>query len=239
VTSALWPSRTSELRRQFPDIHFAGNWGNTRFNSQHPVRLALAISLTRPRGIAHGGRTGFTVVVASIRPASDFSPTADELVAGNQRFADAFAPEGLEVSPTRQMAVVTCMDSRMDIFALLGLGNGEAHIIRNAGGVITDDVIRSLCLSQRKLGTREVVLVHHTDCGLQQVSEDSMRAEIARDIGIKPWWAFESFEDPYVDVRQSMKRLQLTPFIPYKDNVRGFVYEVTTGLLREVLLDDD
>jgi len=136
------------------------------------------------------------------------------------------------------MAVVTCMDSRMDIFALLGLGNGEAHIIRNAGGVITDDVIRSLCLSQRHLGTREVVLVHHTDCGLQQVSEDGMRAEIEEDIGVKPWWAFESFDDPYVDVRQSMRRLEMTPFIPFKEHVRGFVYDVGTGLLHEVHPND-
>lgn len=135
------------------------------------------------------------------------------------------------------MAVVTCMDSRMDIFPLLGLGHGEAHIIRNAGGVITDDVIRSLCLSQRYLGTREIVLVHHTDCGLQMVTEDGLKSEIEAEIGVKPWWAVESFDDPYVDVRQSMRRLEMTPFIPHKEHVRGFVYDVLTGRINEVSLD--
>lgn len=169
----------------------------------------------------------------------EFHPSADELVSGNRRFAESFDSHLLEVSPTRHMAIVTCMDSRMDIFALLGLGNGEAHIIRNAGGVITDDVVRSLCLSQRYLGTREVVLVHHTDCGLQKVTEDGFKADLERDTGIKPWFAVESFDDPYLDVRQSMKRLEMTPFVPFKGNVRGFVYDVQTGLLEEVFLDDE
>ncbi len=159
-------------------------------------------------------------------------------MAGNERFAETFGDQDLQVNPTRRMAVVTCMDSRMDIFALLGLGHGEAHVIRNAGGVITDDVIRSLCLSQRYLGTREIVLVHHTNCGLQMVSEDGLKAEIEAEIGIKPWWAVESFDDPYVDVLQSMKRLELTPFIPHKDHVRGFVYDVSTGRINEVSFDD-
>jgi carbonic anhydrase len=165
---------------------------------------------------------------------ADFHPTADELIAGNRRFAESFDSHELQVKPTRQMAVVTCMDSRMDIFAMLGLDNGEAHIIRNAGGVITDDVIRSLCLSQRFLGTREIVLVHHTNCGLQLVTEDGLKAELEAELGLKPWWAVESFEDPYVDVRQSMKRLEMTPFVTHKDHVRGFVYEVSTGLIEEV-----
>ena len=134
----------------------------------------------------------------------------------------------------RRVVVIACMDSRMDIFALLGLANGESHIIRNAGGVITDDVIRSLCLSQRKLGTREVILVHHTDCGLQTVTEDAFKAELEAELGIKPWWALESFVDPYADVAQSMARLASSPFIPYKDHVSGFVYDVTTGRLNEV-----
>jgi len=172
--------------------------------------------------------------VASVQPPSDFEPTADELVAANRRFADDFADQDLQVSPTRQMAIVACMDSRMDIFALLGLGHGQAHIIRNAGGVITDDVIRSLCLSQRALGTREIVLVHHTDCGLQTVTEDGLKNELQEELGVKPWWAVESFDDPYVDVRQSMRRLDLTPFVPFKDHIRGFVYDVATGLLEEV-----
>lgn len=179
------------------------------------------------------------VGAAEPSPDAEFRPTADELVAGNQRFAESFDSHLLQVRPTRQMAIVTCMDSRMDIFELLGLGNGEAHIIRNAGGVITDDVIRSLCLSQRYLGTREVVLVHHTDCGLQMVTEDGLKAELEAEIGVKPWWAVESFDDPYVDVRQSMKRLEMTPFVPFKGNVRGFVYDVQTGLLEEVFAEDD
>lgn len=165
---------------------------------------------------------------------SPFAPTADQLIAGNEHFVETFADHDLEVAPTRRMAVVTCMDSRMDIFALLGLGQGEAHIIRNAGGVITDDVIRSLCLSQRHLGTVEIVLVHHTDCGLQMVTEDGFKSEIEADIGMKPWWAVEAFDDPYADIRQSMKRLEMTPFIPHKEHIRGFVYEVTTGQLHEV-----
>ena len=166
-----------------------------------------------------------------------FAPSADELVAGNRRFAADFDDHDLQVSPTRKMAIVTCMDSRMDIFALLGLGHGEAHIIRNAGGVITDDVIRSLCLSQRYLGTREIVLVHHTDCGLQLVTEDGLRAELEAEIGVKPWWAVEAFVDPYIDVRQSMKRLEMTPFVPFKEHVRGFVYDVADGRLVEVDID--
>jgi carbonic anhydrase len=167
--------------------------------------------------------------------ASTFVPTADDLVARNREYVKSFADHDLEVRPTRQMAVVTCMDSRMNIFSLLGLGHGEAHIIRNAGGVITDDVIRSLCLSQRYLGTREIVLVHHTNCGLQMVTEDGLKAEIEAEIGIKPWWAVESFDDPYVDVGQSMKRLQMTPFLPHKDYIRGFVYDVQTGQINEVV----
>jgi carbonic anhydrase len=163
-----------------------------------------------------------------------FVPSADQLIAGNQRFAAEFADHDLQVRPSRNLAVVTCMDSRMDIFPLLGLGHGEAHIIRNAGGVITDDVIRSLCLSQRYLGTREIVLVHHTDCGLQLVTEDTFKAEIEAEIGIKPWWAVESFADPYLDVAQSIKRLRLTPFVLHKEHIRGFVYDVSTGRMDEV-----
>lgn len=179
-------------------------------------------------------RQGCHNPVVDDRSRTDFRPTADGLVAGNRRFAESFADQDLQVKPTRRMAIVTCMDSRMDIFALLGLGHGEAHIIRNAGGVITDDVIRSLCLSQRYLDTREVVLVHHTNCGLQLVTEDGLKAELEAELGVKPWWAVESFEDPFLDVKQSMKRLEMTPFVPHKDHVRGFVYDVTTGFLDEV-----
>lgn len=167
----------------------------------------------------------------------EFASSADELVARNQTYADRFGDGELQVAPTRRLAVVACMDSRMDIFAMLGLGNGEAHIIRNAGGVITDDVIRSLCLSQRLLGTREVILIHHTDCGLQKVSEDSFKAELEAELGIKPWWSLEAFKDPYADVRQSIQRLLRSPFIAHTNHVRGFVFDVTDGRLHEVTAD--
>jgi carbonic anhydrase len=168
---------------------------------------------------------------------SSYSPSSDELVSRNAEYAANYHDSGLQVAPTRHLAVVACMDSRMDIFQILGLCNGEAHIIRNAGGVITDDVIRSLCLSQRFMGTREIVLVHHTDCGLQQVSEDGFKADLEAELGVKPWWALESFVDPYTDVRQSIRRLRMTPFVPYKDDVRGFVYDVHDGALHEVDAD--
>jgi carbonic anhydrase len=167
-----------------------------------------------------------------------FSPNADELVRRNAAYAAEFADGHLPVKPRRNLTIVACMDSRMDIFEMLGLEHGEAHVIRNAGGVITDDVIRSLCLSQRYLGTREVVLLHHTDCGLQGVTDDQLKSELEQELGVKPWWALESFKDPFVDTRQSMRRLQMTPFVPYKDHVRGFVYDVETGLLHEVTLDE-
>lgn len=166
--------------------------------------------------------------------ADEFVPNADELLAHNANYAARFHDEHLQVAPKRRLAVVECMDSRMDTFQILGLSDGEAHIIRNAGGVITDDVIRSLCLSQRLLGTREIILMHHTDCGLQKVTEDAFKAELEAELGIKPRWALESFEDPYADVRQSMQRLQHTPFVPHKDHIRGFVYNVSDGRLYEV-----
>jgi carbonic anhydrase len=171
--------------------------------------------------------------------AEEFRPSTDELLARNAAFVATFDDADLRVSPIRHMTVVTCMDSRMDMFQILGLGHGDAHVIRNAGGVITDDVIRSLCLSQRFLGTREVVLVHHTDCGLERVDENDFREELEAELGIKPWWAVESFSDPYADVHQSMQRLFLTPFLAHKDHIRGFVYDVTTGELHEVDVDRD
>jgi len=164
----------------------------------------------------------------------DFAPNTDEFVANNAAFAASFADSDLALAPTRQVAVVACMDSRMDVFQILGLANGEAHVIRNAGGVVTDDVIRSLCLSQRALGTREIVLLHHTDCGLQKVTEDAFKAELEAELGVKPRWSLESFTDPFADVRQSIKRIHVTPFIPHKNHIRGFVYDVTTGALTAV-----
>jgi carbonic anhydrase len=185
-------------------------------------------------GDATEGRSGDGQAVPA-----PFSPIADELLAHNAEFVATFDDADLQVSPTRHVSVVTCMDSRMDVFLILGLGHGEAHVIRNAGGVITDDVIRSLCLSQRFMGTREIVLVHHTDCGLQRVDETEFREELEAELGIKPWWAVEAFTDPHVDVRQSMRRLYLTPFVAHKDHIRGFVYDVTTGELHEVDVDRD
>ena len=173
------------------------------------------------------------------QPSSDtaFTPTADELVASNRRFAETFADADLAAPPTRRMAIVTCMDARMDIFALLGLANGDAHVIRNGGGAVTDDAIRSLCLSQRYLGTREIVVMHHTACGLSGVTEDGVKADLEAELGVKPPWAIESFVDPHTDVLQSMKRLELSPFIRHKDHIRGFVYDVGTGRIDEVVPD--
>ena len=165
---------------------------------------------------------------------ADFTPNADDLLAKNREYAATFPAGHLPVAPRRQLAVVACMDSRMDIFDILGLAHGEAHVIRNAGGVITDDVIRSLCVSQRLLGTREVILLHHTDCGLQKVTDDAFKAELEAELGVKPWWALESFHDPYLDTAQSMRRLRMTPFVPHRDHIRGFVYDVDSGSLTEV-----
>eukprot|EP00105_Crassostrea_gigas_P014261 XP_011430864.1 PREDICTED: uncharacterized protein LOC105330693 [Crassostrea gigas] len=163
-----------------------------------------------------------------------FSPSADELLERNRSYAESFDDSALQVHPTRGLALVTCMDSRIDAFQVMGLANGEAHIIRNAGGVVTDDAIRSLCLSQMYLGTREIMLVHHTDCGLHNLDEAAFRAKLEAETGVKPWWSLEAFTDPYADVRQSMERIAMTPFIPHKDLVRGFVYDVRDGLLKEV-----
>lgn len=158
----------------------------------------------------------------------------DELLANNAGFADDLPDRHLDVEPSRQLAIVTCMDSRLDVFAALGLGDGEAHVLRNAGGVITDDVIRSLAISQRRLGTREVMLIHHTDCGMQKVSDDGFRAELQEDTGVAPAFAIESFTDVEDNVRQSILRVRRSGFIPHRDAVRGFVYDVDTHRLREI-----
>ena len=167
----------------------------------------------------------------------DFTPSTDEFLARNEEWAAGFEARGLPVSPRRHVAVVACMDSRMPIFGILGLDRGDAHIIRNAGGVVTDDVIRSLTLSQRALGTREIILVHHTDCGLQKVTEAGFNDDLQAELGVRPPWALESFVDPYADTRQSIRRIELSPFIPHKDHVRGFVYDVDTGRLEEVFAE--
>jgi len=163
----------------------------------------------------------------------------DELVANNQAFADSLPTQHLDVRPQRKLAIVTCMDSRLDVFAALGLGHGEAHVLRNAGGVITDDVIRSLAISQRKLETREVMLIHHTDCGMQKLTDDGFRAELQEATGVAPAFAIESFADADADVRQSILRVRRSEFVPHRDLVRGFVYDVDTHRLHEVRVDDD
>jgi carbonic anhydrase len=169
-------------------------------------------------------------------PSTDdgFSPSVAELVANNAKYVERFADGPMDVRPRRKLAIVACMDSRMDIFDMLGLQHGEAHIIRNAGGVVTDDVIRSLVLSQRRLGTREIVLIHHTNCGLEGVSVDEFKNDLEVEVGIRPWWALEAFLDPYADVRQSINRLHLNPFVKHKDHISGFVYDVADGLLHSV-----
>jgi len=161
-------------------------------------------------------------------------PNIGELVARNAHWAEGFDARGLAKEPTRRLAIVTCMDCRVDVESMLGLAIGEAHIIRNAGGAVTDDAIRSLCLSQRALGTREILVIHHTQCGLEGLDEHVFNAELEDDLGVRPPWALESFRDPYDDVRQSIRRLELSPYIAHKDHIAGFVYDVASGKLQPV-----
>jgi carbonic anhydrase len=158
----------------------------------------------------------------------------DELLDNARRYAAAFDKGDLPLPPGRGIAIVACMDARLNPYGLLGLSEGDAHVIRNAGGVITADEIRSLAISQRLLGTREIMLIHHTDCGMLTFTDDDFRAQVQADTGIKPEWAAEAFSDLDVDVRQSLRRITTSPFIPHRSSVRGFVYDVTTGELREV-----
>ncbi len=159
---------------------------------------------------------------------------ADELLANNRVYADTLADQHFDVRPARALAIVTCMDSRLNVFDALGLKEGDAHVLRNAGGVITDDMIRSLAISQRLLGTREIMLIHHTDCGMQKLSDDGFRAELQADTGVAPEFAIESFTDLDAAVRRSILRVQASVFLPHRDRVRGFVYDVDTHRLREV-----
>jgi carbonic anhydrase len=157
----------------------------------------------------------------------------DDLLANNDRYAEGFAGP-LPLPPSKHVAVVACMDARLNVYGILGLQEGEAHVIRNAGGVVTDDEIRSLTISQRLLGTQEIILIHHTDCGMLTFTDDDFKASIQQDTGIKPEWAAEAFPDLDEDVRQSINRIKASPFIPRKDSVRGFVFDVATGKLSEV-----
>ena len=158
----------------------------------------------------------------------------EELLQNNAAYAESFEKGSLPPPPARGVAVVACMDARLDVHKILGLEEGDAHVIRNAGGVVTDDEVRSLTISQRLLGTREVILIHHTDCGMLTFSDDELKAQIHEEVGMKPHFSMESFSDLEEDVRQSVARIQASPFIPHKQSVRGFIYEVETGRLREV-----
>ena len=158
----------------------------------------------------------------------------DDLIANSAAYAASFDKGGLPMPPGKQVAVLACMDARLNPYGILGLQEGDAHVIRNAGGVVTDDEIRSLAISQRLLGTKEIILIHHTDCGMLTFTDDAFKRQIQDDTGIKPEWAAESFTDLDEDVRQSIARIKASPFIPSKDSVRGFVYDVETGKLREV-----
>ena len=158
----------------------------------------------------------------------------DELLQNNDRYADRFEKGDLPLPPAKRVAVVACMDARLHVSKILGLEEGDAHIIRNAGGVITGDEIRSLAISQRLLGTEEILLIHHTDCGMLTFSDDDFRSDLQRETGVRPEWAAEAFSDLDEDVRQNIERIRLSPFIKSKDSVRGFVYDIETGRLREV-----
>ena len=158
----------------------------------------------------------------------------DELLENAERYASGFDKGELPLPPGRRIAIVACMDARLNPYGLLGLSEGEAHVIRNAGGVITEDGIRSLAISQRLLGTEEIMLIHHTDCGMLTFTDDDFKRQVQEDVGIKPQWAAECFENLEEDVRQSIARIKASPFIPRKDQVRGFIYEVESGRLREV-----
>lgn len=160
--------------------------------------------------------------------------TTDDLLRNNEAYARSFDQGDLPAPPSRQVAVVACMDARLDVYRLLGLELGEAHVIRNAGGVVTEDVIRSLLISQRLLGTTEIMIVHHTDCGMTSFTDDEVKAAIERDTGVRPPFALEAFGDAEADVRQSLRRLEASPLIPDKTAMRGFVYDVATGRLEEV-----
>lgn len=181
--------------------------------------ITVIVMTTSAHHSANAARTGGTVT--------------DRLVEANQRYADRFQDPGMDARPVLRVAVVACMDARLDLHDALGLELGDCHTIRNAGGAVTDDVIRSLTISQRALGTRSVILIHHTGCGLESLTED-FRHELEEEVGQRPPWAVEAFRDVDQDVRQSMQRVRTSPFLVHTDDVRGFVFDVKQGLLREI-----
>jgi carbonic anhydrase len=215
-----------------------------------PSRDLLGSNAEVARSMGHRGATHWTspvdVVVGLSRLCSNTASSikrvegdvivtaTDELLQNNADYAEGFDKADLPLPPAKGVAVVACMDARLNVYGMLGLREGDAHVIRNAGGVITDDEIRSLAISQRLLGTREIILIHHTDCGMLTFTDDELKQQIQEEAGIKPHFSMESFTDLEEDVRQSISRIQASPFIPHKDAVRGFVYEVETGRLREV-----
>jgi carbonic anhydrase len=158
----------------------------------------------------------------------------DQLLEHNEKYAAGFSGP-LPLPPSKHIAVLACMDARINVYAVLGLAEGESHVIRNAGGVITDDEIRSLAISQRLLGTKEIVLIHHTDCGMLTFTDEEFATQLEADTGQRPTWASESFTDLDADVRKSLSRIRSSPFIPHTDQVRGFVFDVATARLREVV----
>jgi carbonic anhydrase len=160
--------------------------------------------------------------------------STDELLGNNESYVASFDKADLPLPPAKKLAVIACMDARLNVYGALGLSEGDAHVIRNAGGVVTDDEIRSLAISQRLLGTEEIILIHHTGCGMLTFTDDEFRSSIEQETGVKPEWAAEAFSDLEGDVRQSIARIKASPFVPRKDSIRGFVYEVETGRLREV-----
>ena len=163
----------------------------------------------------------------------DTGSNADRFIAANERYAQSFHGP-LPMPPSKHVAVVACMDARLDVYRLLGLAEGESHVIRNAGGVVSEDVLRSLAISQRLLGTTEIVLVHHTDCGMLTFHDDELREQVAKEVGFRPTYAFAAFDDVDEDVRRGLRRIAADPFIPHRDRVRGFVFDVATGRLHEV-----
>ena len=162
----------------------------------------------------------------------------DQLLKNNEAYVSSFDKGDLALPPAKKVAVVACMDARLDPAGALGLSEGDAHVIRNAGGVVTDDQIRSLAISQRLLGTREVILIHHTDCGMLTFTDADFRDQVEADTGVRPSWSAEAFDDVEADVRRSLRRVLASPFLPHTDQVRGFVFDVATGRLSEVSLDD-
>lgn len=199
-------------------------------SQQAPLTFFVRFPLARGRVVR---ANVLTMSTSAHSPASGPTVT-DRLVEANGRYAADFKDPGMDAKPVLQVAVVACMDARLDLHKALGLSLGDCHTIRNAGGVVTDDVIRSLAISQRALGTRSIVLIHHTGCGMESITED-FRQELEHEVGQRPSWAVEAYTDADQDVRQSMQRARTSPFLKHTDDVRGFVFDVTTGKLREVL----